>query len=173
MSFKSVIEVMEYPQGVRLVASRDVPEMRVGGYGVGPLKAGDPIQAPPSIALLLISKGLAQLIQQDFISLDDLRKIHWRENKSLNELQELDRGFYIRARLSMAQLGEQEVRQYEQVLRELAQARLRKLLNAVAVSPSLVGTREFLDKLPVEEEALVREVGKAAGGWLDVVGGRP
>ncbi len=74
----------------------------------------------------------------------------------------------------MSQLGgEQEARQYEQILRELAQARLRKLLNAVAVSPSLVDTREFLDKLPVEEEALVREVSKAAGNWLDAVGGRP
>ncbi|MFP3210121.1 MAG: hypothetical protein RXR16_01320 [Thermocladium sp.] len=167
MSFRSIIDVMEYQQDIRLLASRDIPEVRAGDYKIGPLKAGDPIRVPPSVALFLISRGFAQLIQQDFLSLEDLRKIHWRETKSINDLQELDRGFYVRARLSMAQLGEQEAKQYEQTLKELAQARLRKLLNTVAVSPSLVDTREYLDKLPIEEEAIVREVSRIARSWVE------
>lgn len=167
MSFRSIIDVMEYQQDIRLSVSRDIPEVRAGDYKIGPLKAGDPIRVPPSIALFLIRRGFAQLIQQDFLPLEDLRKIHWRETKSINDLQELDRGFYVRARLSMAQLEEQEAKQYEQILKELAQVRLRKLLNTVAVSPSLVDTREYLDKLPIEEEVIVREVSRIARSWVE------
>jgi Protein of unknown function (DUF1288). len=58
-----------------------------------------------------------------------------------------------------------------QQLRELAQLRLRKILMLWAINPGLVESRDFLDKLTVEEEALVKSMAPLIREFLNSVVG--
>ncbi|WP_252901742.1 hypothetical protein [Vulcanisaeta sp. JCM 14467] len=83
----------------------------------------------------------------------------------------MPRDFYVRARLSMVGGDQRSVRLFAQQLRELAQLRLRKILMLLAVNPSIADSRDFLDKLTIEEEELVKSITPLIKEFLNTVVG--
>jgi len=136
------------------------------------LRSGDGIMATiPAIAHELIREGLT--LCEDFrIGPERLVEYIWLERRQA-DLRPLPRDLYVKARLSMYEQflrgDERAVRTFQMNLRELVQQRLRKILNAAAMNPDLVLSREFLEKLTYEEEVLVRQIASLIKDWLTYV----
>jgi DNA replication factor GINS len=143
---------------VRAVLMRDVDGIDLGLISIGPAKAGSVINAPTPLLEILIKRGIASLLEEDRINSEEILKRVWLENRSPSELRELPKDFYVRARLSMLGNDQKNQRVLTQQLRELVQVRLRKILMLLAINPGLADSREFLDKLTIEEEALVKSI---------------
>ncbi len=158
---------------VRAVLTRDVDGVDLGIISIAPpAKAGSVINAPPNVLEVLIKRGVASLLDEDRVGSEEILKRVWLENRAPSELRELPRDFYIRARLSMVSGDQKSVRIYAQQLRELAQLRLRKILTLIAVNPpGIADSRDFLDKLTIEEEELVKSIAPLIKEFLNAVVG--
>jgi len=157
--------------GVRAVLTRDVDGIDLGLISIGPAKAGSVINVPPTLLEILIRRGVASLLEEDKIGSEEILKRIWLENRAPSELRELPKDFYVRARLSMVGGEQRNAKALTQQLRELAQLRLRKILMLLAINPGLVESRDFLDKLTVEEEALVKSMAPLIREFLNSVVG--
>ena len=155
----------------RAVLTRDVDGVDLGIISIAPAKAGTVISAPPSVLEVLIKRGVASLLDEDRVGSEEILKRVWLENRAPSELRELPRDFYVRARLSMVGGDQRSVRLFAQQLRELAQLRLRKILMLLAVNPGIADSRDFLDKLTVEEEELVKSIAPLIKEFLNAVVG--
>lgn len=157
---------------VRAVLTRDVDGVDLGIISIAPAKAGSVINAPPNVLEVLIKRGVASLLDEDRVGNEEILKRVWLENRAPSELRELPRDFYVRARLSMVGGDQKSVRIYAQQLRELAQLRLRKILTLLSVNPpSIADSRDFLDKLTIEEEELVKSIAPIIKEFLNAVVG--
>ncbi|BDR91423.1 DNA replication complex GINS family protein [Vulcanisaeta souniana] len=156
---------------VRAVLTRDVDGVDLGLISIAPAKAGSIINAPPNVLEVLIKRGVVSLLDEDKVGSEEILKRVWLENRAPSELRELPRDFYVRARLSMVGGDQKSVRIYAQQLRELAQLRLRKILTLLAVNPGIADSRDFLDKLTVEEEMLVKSIAPLIKDFLNVLVG--
>ncbi|MGC8607528.1 MAG: hypothetical protein ACP5GZ_03360 [Vulcanisaeta sp.] len=156
---------------VRAVLTRDVDGVDLGLISIAPAKSGSVINAPPNVLEVLIKRGVASLLDEDRISSEEILKRVWLENRAPSELRELPRDFYVRARLSMVSGDQKSVRVYAQQLRELAQLRLRKILTLLAVNPGIADSRDFLDKLTIEEEEVVKSIAPIIKDFLNAVVG--
>ena len=155
----------------RAVLTRDVDGVDLGIISIAPAKAGTVINAPPSVLEVLIKRGIASLLDEDRVGSEEILKRVWLENRAPSELRELPRDFYVRARLSMVGSDQRSVRLFAQQLRELAQLRLRKILMFLAVNPGIADSRDFLDKLTIEEEELVKSIAPLIKEFLNAVVG--
>ncbi|MGC9153598.1 MAG: hypothetical protein ACP5GY_07695 [Vulcanisaeta sp.] len=156
---------------VRAVLMRDVDGVDLGLISIAPAKAGSVVNLPVNVLEVLIRRGVASLLDEDRVGSDEVLKRVWLENRAPSELRELPRDFYVRARLSMVSTDERSLRTLAQQLRELAQLRLRKILMLLAVNPNIADSRDFLDKLTVEEEVLVKSIAPMLKEFLNSVVG--
>jgi len=113
-----------------------------------------------------------ELIEDFRIGYEKIIEYQWLERRS-DSIRQVPKDLYLRARLTiqecLARGGEKEVRQIQAGLRELVQLRLKKILSAIAMNPDLALTREFLEKLTLEEEVLTRQIAKIVKEWLEYV----
>ncbi|WP_069807596.1 hypothetical protein [Vulcanisaeta thermophila] len=138
---------------VRAVIQRDLRPTDLGLATQGLIKAGTVVSLPPQVLEALLRRGLASLYDEDIVSDKDIVKMFWLENRSPEELRELPKDFYIRARLSSIKNPDSKITTQ---LKELARLRLRKILTTIAQNPGYAESREFMSKLTIEEEMLVR-----------------
>ncbi len=125
----------------------------------------------PAAALDLIRRGYS--LSDDFrVSYEKIVEHQWLERRS-DSIRQVPKELYLRSRLTMQEKLvrglERDIRQIQAALRELVQLRLRKILNAIAMNPDVALTREFLDKLTLEEEVLVRQVAMIVKEWVEYV----
>ncbi|NPA22987.1 MAG: DNA replication complex GINS family protein [Crenarchaeota archaeon] len=122
----------------------------------------------PLLAERAIREG-AKLGETSRIGPEKLVELCWVERR-YSDVRQIPRDIYVRARLLMIEAQKRDdtktVRDVQHNLRELIQLRLRKILNVIAVNPDLAISREFLDKLAVEEEVLVRKLVSLIKDWI-------
>lgn len=155
-------------QGVKVIVNRDLPKIEVNELTFGGYSMGDLINVPVPLAEVLIRRGYASLTQQDLVTIDDIKRIHWMESKESSELTKLDKLFYIRVKLSALSSGESNAKELLLTLRDLVSIRLRKIMAMIGVSPSGL-PKEVMDKLTIEEEVLVKELIKVVNPWFNRV----
>ncbi len=122
----------------------------------------------PLLAERAIREG-ARLGEASRIGPEKLVELCWVERR-YSDIRQIPRDIYVRARLLMIEAQRKDeiklIRDVQHNLRELVQLRLKKILNVIAVNPDIAISREFLDKLTVEEEVLVRQIVSIIKDWL-------
>ncbi len=122
----------------------------------------------PLIAEKLIKKG-EQLCEEHRLRPEKIVEYYWLERRSV-DLRKIPKELYTLSRLSIVEASKREdyktVREIQHNLRELVQLRLKKILNVVAVNPDIAISRDFLDKLTIEEEILVRKIVSLIKEWF-------
>ncbi len=166
-SFESMIRALVDSQMVKVALVKDMPPLNIGPVKLGQWGSGDIATLPFPMAITLIRSGAAQVTQQDSLTVDDVRRALWIETKE-QALQQVDKGIYIKAKLNMA--SQQDPKQLQQAVRELAVARLRKILYALALSGGVL-TNDITDRLTPEEAVLAGELGRLISTWLEWVVG--
>ncbi len=126
------------------------------------------LSAIPLIAEKLIRSG-EQLGEEHRIRPEKLVEYYWLERRH-GDIRNVPKELYILSRLSMVEALKKDdaktIREIQHNLRELIQLRLRKILSVVAVNPDIALSREFLDKLTIEEEILVRKIVSLIKDWI-------
>jgi len=118
---------------------------------------------------------LSKLNQENIntgITYDILFEYLWLEKRNLSEIKQLPRDFYIRTRIEIfrnLKSGNENYKKLITVFRDLVQTRLRKILNAISISPEIVSSKEFTNKLTIEEEILVKEISNFVKDWINYV----
>ncbi|MGC8570148.1 DNA replication complex GINS family protein [Caldivirga sp.] len=166
-SVLSVISTAVAGQGIKVIVNRDIPKVEVNGISFGGYSTGDLVTLPVPLVERLIRRRYVSLTQQDLVTIDDVRRIHWTEGKE-TELTKLDKLFYVKARLSALSNGQGNSRELMIALRDLVSIRLKKVLNMMSVSPSGL-PQEIMDKLTIEEELLVKELTRVINPWFNMV----
>ncbi len=122
----------------------------------------------PLLAERAIRSG-SRLAETSRLGPEKLVELCWVERR-YSDIRPIPRDIYVRTRLLMIEAQRNDdtktIRDVQHNLRELIQLRLRKILNVIAVNPDLAISREFLDKLTVEEEVLVRKLVSIIKDWI-------
>ena len=163
----SIISTAVAGQGIKVIVNRDIPKVEVNGISFGGYSIGDIVTLPVPLVERLLRRKYVSLTQQDLVTVDDVRRIHWAEGKE-TELTKLDKLFYVKARLSALSNDQGNSKELVIALRDLVSIRLKKILNMISVSPSGL-PQEVMDKLTIEEELLVKELTKVINPWFSMV----
>ncbi|ABW01227.1 hypothetical protein [Caldivirga maquilingensis] len=166
-SLLSVISTAVSGQGIKVIVNRDIPKVEVNEITFGGYSTGDLVTLPVPLVERLLRRRYVSLTQQDLVTVDDVKRIHWTEGKEA-ELTKLDKLFYVKARLSALGSGQGNSRELMIALRDLVSIRLKKILNMISVSPSGL-PQEIMDKLTIEEELLVKELTRVINPWFNMV----
>jgi DNA replication factor GINS len=161
-SVGGLIDLYSALECIKVAVNRDVDRIDLGLLTIGPYRAGSIVTMPPQFTEIMIKRGVASLPSESRITPEEVQKRLWLESRSPGELRPLPRDFYLRARLSTDRVLLNQ-------LRELVQLRLRKIMVQVSMNPTLAETREFLEKLTLEEEVLVRFIASHVKDFLGSV----
>lgn len=128
---------------------------------------GETIEVPRIVAEILLRDGYCEIAQQE-ITLDSLNKIIFAEEKS-KDIKKLDPYFYQKAKwiLSLMQNGylktsEQEIKRYKQLLLDLEERRLRKILTLI---PLKEVPEDIINRLTIEEKNLYELLANITTKW--------
>ena len=146
---------------VRIVAVRNVSEIRVAGTVVGPYDEGREFEVKYWVAWELVKSGFARFLEGYPMDLVSLNKVQWKEPIQVGmRLSTLPEYFYPRLRRFLAQLKEEAVRdasaaeKYSKAVRlaqDIIECRLKKIVN-LAASPEQ--TEDILKTFSREEKIL-------------------
>lgn len=153
---------------VPVVVVQDVRTSVRGAPGELVLRKGAKLELPLGEALPLVKQGIVAIDHERLPTLQEMNKIRWIESRDPSDLQKLDEDFYLKARLSIAlmeQRGEDErkIGAAKAVLVDIIRLRMQKILKAVAANPE--PSREFVEKLSIEERALYASLCKSVKVW--------
>jgi len=162
----SIIDLSLALEGIRAVVNRDIDKIDLGLLSIGPYRAGSVVTLPPQIMEVLMRRGVVTLPDELRITPEEIQKRLWLESRSHGELRPLPKEFYVRARLSLTDKAALSQ------LRELIHLRLRKIMIQVSMNPPLAESREFMEKLTLEEEALVKSMVVQIKEFMEYVVGR-
>lgn len=138
-----------------------------GSSGELVLRKGARLELTLAEAIPLIRRGVVAVDSGRLYSLQELNKLRWIESKDLSEVQRLDEDFYVKARLSittMASGGDASRAELAKAnLVDIVKLRLQKVLRAVAANAE--PSRDFAERLTVEERALYISLCKLVSSW--------
>jgi hypothetical protein len=152
---------------VKIKVIKPLCELEYAGITIKPANPGETIEVPRIIAEILLKDGYCEIAQQE-ITLDSLNKIIFAEEKS-KDLKKLDPYFYQKAKwiLSLMQKGylktsEHDIRRYKQLLLDLEERRLRKILTLI---PLKEVPEDIIGRLTVEEKNLYELLANITTKW--------
>lgn len=157
---------------VRIVAVRNVSEIKVAGTVVGPYDEGREFEVKYWVAWELVKSGFARFLEGYPMDLVSLNKIQWKEPIQVGmRLSTLPEYFYPRLRRFLAQLKEEAVRdasaaeKYSKAVRlaqDIIECRLKKIVN-LAASPEQ--TEDILKTFSREEKILYDTLHSLVSEW--------
>ena len=157
---------------VRIVAVRNVSEIKVAGTVVGPYDEGREFEVKYWVAWELVKSGFARFLEGYPMDLVSLNKVQWKEPIQVGmRLSTLPEYFYPRLRRFLAQLKEEAVRdasaaeKYSKAVRltqDVIECRLKKIVN-LAASPEQ--TEDILKTFSREEKILYDTLHSLVSEW--------
>ncbi len=154
---------------VKMKVIKPLCKLEYGNILIKPANPGETIEVPRAIAETLLKDGYCEIVQQE-ITVDSLNKIIFAEEKA-KELKKLDSYFYQKANwiLSLMLKGylkasERDIIRYKQLLLDLEERRLRKIL---ALIPLKETPQEIIDKLTIEERKLYETLSNITNKWRE------
>jgi len=156
---------------VPLIINSDLAKVEFLDFKAEGIKKGSKINAPLSLALLLVKRGNALVDKSSLPTLSEINKLAWLETKS-NELQRVTKDFYIKSSLLVWSLlekpdnfeNERRIRFLKALLMDIVKSRLQKIMKLALSNP--VPSREIINALTFEEEALYLAMCDVIGSWL-------
>jgi len=158
---------------IKIVASRNIQELKVAGVDVGPVEEGKELETKYWIASRLVTSGLASFHEDGLMNFDVLYKIHWKETKlqTGRVISSLPEYFYPKLRRYLSQLKEKastdatraiEYNNAMTLTNDVVTCRLKKI---VGLSASPAQTEDVLQKLSKEERILYDTLHSTVSEW--------
>ena len=168
---------------VKIVASRNCPEIELAGLKVGPFEEGREYDVRFWVAREMEKAGMGRFREEELLDAVKLHKIHWKERvQSVTQVSSLPENFYPKLRRYLVSLKEEAVksaekmREYEKTVKlshDIIDVRLKKI---VSLSSSPAKTNQLLESLTREERILHDRLNKIISGWRYNIlkeGGKP
>jgi hypothetical protein len=158
---------------VKIVASRNIQELRVSGRNIGPIEEGKEVETRYWIASQLIKAGLASVRDEAWLNFNLLYKIHWKETKlqTGRRITALPEYFYPKLRRYLSQLKESattdtsranEYTNVQRLANDILNCRLKKI---VSLSSAPAQTEDILLRLSKEEQILYKFLHSVISKW--------
>jgi len=157
---------------VKIVASRNCPEIELVGLKVGPFEEGREYEVRFWVARELEKAGIGRFREEELLDAVKLHKIHWKERvQSVTQVSALPENFYPKLRRYLASLKEkamknaEKMREYEKTVklsRDIVDVRLKKI---VSLSSFSAKTDQVLENLTKEERILHDRLHQIISGW--------
>jgi hypothetical protein len=157
---------------VKIVASRNCPEIELVGLKVGPFEEGKEYEVRFWIAHELEKAGIARFREEELLSAVKLYKMHWKERvQSVRQISSLSEDFYPRLRRYLASLKREAVnnpekmKEYEKVSRlsrDIINCRLKKIVSLASTS---MQTNQILKNLTREERIIYERLSSIISDW--------
>ena len=157
---------------VKIVASRNCPEIELVGLKVGPFEEGKEYEVRFWIAHELEKAGIARFREEELLNAVKLYKMHWKERvQSVRQISSLSEDFYPRLRRYLASLKREAVKnpekmkEYEKVSRlsrDIINCRLKKIVSLASTS---MQTSQILKNLTREERIIYERLSSIISDW--------
>ena len=159
---------------VKIVANRNIPEIKLSGLTVGPFDEGNEYEVYLWVAKELSSSGFVHFREDDILDITKLFKAQWKEGVQVpGQISELPEDFYPKLRRFIAELKieankhpesekYQEYNRTKQLARDIVNSRLKKI---VALSSAPVQSDQLLKKLTSEEKFIHSQLVKIISEW--------
>lgn len=124
------------------------------------LKKGSRVTLPLRLLVPLVKEGIIKLDEDRLYDFNTLNKIRWREERS-EELQKLDKDFYLKSRLVLSLLEKRlrenaenyellsRIRQVKVLLMDIVKRRIYKISKLAFASPE--PSRDLMERMTREE----------------------
>lgn len=136
---------------VRVRFTTDVQQLSFGGRRLEGIRAGSVMEVPAWVADVLRESRVAEVLEE--LGLQQLYQILVREKRGQEPVQ-LPEGFYPKAKRVLSKATREERQRIENVLRDVVNLRLSKLLPAALKSAD----PEWIRNLTPEERALLEDL---------------
>lgn len=157
----------------KIVLLRNIQELKIAGYILGPLQEGREFETANWIASELVRLGFARFHEESMMNLVALNKIHWRETKlqTGRQISSLPNFFYPQIRRYLKLLKDKaagdavRTSEYNSALRlihDIIDCRLKKI---VSLSSSSTQTEGVLGCFSQEERILYDLLNSAILEW--------
>jgi len=157
---------------VKIVVSRDCPEIELVGLRVGPFEEGREYEVRFWVAQELEKAGIGRFREEEMLDAVKLHKIHWKERvQPVNQVSSLPDNFYPKLRRYLASAKEEiaksaeKMKEYEKATRlihDIVDCRLKKI-TSLASSPAQ--TSQVLQNLAREERLLYDRLYEIINEW--------
>lgn len=157
---------------VKIVASRNCPEIELVGLKVGPFEEGKEYEVRFWMAHELEKAGIARFREEELLNAVKLYKMHWKERvQSVRQISSLSEDFYPRLRRYLASLKREAVnnpekmKEYEKVSRlsrDIINCRLKKI---VSLASTFAQTNQILKNLTREERIIYERLSSIISDW--------
>ncbi len=165
----------EFENGpVKIIATKDSPEIKFNDITLGPLERGQEVELSFWIAEELVKSGLAKFRDEDALDMTKLSKIHWRETiPTSRQIPRIPENFYFILRRFLKEMREEckedssKIARYEKALslsKDIVNCRVRKIISLAAIS---AGTTEMTKNMAAEEVALYGRLSAILNDWKD------
>jgi DNA replication initiation complex subunit (GINS family) len=158
------------------VANRNLPEIELAGFKVGPLQEGVEYEFRFWIAQELAKAGIVRFHEEDVLDAVKLNKIHWKERvQTVKQISPLPEDFYPQLRRCIkdtkkkANSTPEKMAEYDKIIglsRDIVNCRLKKIIS-LASAPAQ--TDQFLKSLTKEERALYNCLYEMITGWRNEI----
>ncbi|MDJ0274709.1 MAG: hypothetical protein QXO17_07810 [Nitrososphaerota archaeon] len=136
---------------LRVRFTTDVQRIAFGGRRLEGIRAGSVLEVPAWVADVLGEARLAEVV--DEVGLQQLYQLLVRERRGAEPVQ-LPEGFYPKVRRALSRAQREEAQRIENVLRDVVNLRLSKLIPAALKSPD----PEWIRNLTPEERLLFEDL---------------
>lgn len=157
---------------IRVVVTREAPELSGARTKVGQLMVGQEVELAYWIAERLEKAGIVRFRDEDSLNLGELSKIHWRETiPASRQIPSLPLNFYCLLRRFLASVKDEsgsdpskirELEKAENLSRDIVNCRLRKIVS-LAAGPAQ--SAEGIEGLTLEERSLYLKLSSLIGQW--------
>ena len=161
---------------VKIVASRNCPEIWLAGLKVGPFEEGKEYEVRFWVARELEKAGIARFREEELLDAVKLHKMHWKERvQPVREISSLSEDFYSKLRRYLASLKKEaatnpeKLKEYEKakkITRDIIDCRLKKIVS-LASTPGQ--TSQILKNLTREERVLYQCLSDFIDDWRSAI----
>lgn len=149
---------------VRLIASKAIPAVKVGGEEIGPLEESETFEARLWVGEKLIAGGYATFASVgEALELPELQVIQFKETiQSARRLSTLPEGFYLKLHRLLRNLKGEEFQKALRLATDVVHSRVGKILSLATAA----GEGEILlQNLAPEEKAFYRKISAGVAEW--------
>lgn len=158
---------------VKVIASRNSPEIKLVGLNVGPFEEGNIYEVPFWIAEELEKSGIIRFREEDCLDAKKLFKIHWTERTQIaSQISKLPEDFYPKLRRYLIELKKasakspEKLMEYEKsrhVARDIVNARLKKIVSLATAN--FAQSEQILKNLTDEERLIYEQLHELIYKW--------
>ena len=161
---------------VRVIANRNLPEIKLGGLSVGPLEEGNEYELYFWVADELHKSGIVHFREEDTLDAGALYKIQWKERaQTAGQMSKLPEDFYQKLRRYLVQLKEESTNIPEKMLEcqkvrhlanDIVNSRMKKIVSLASASTQ---SEQILKNLAIDERLLYARLHELVVEWREHV----